>query len=216
MENLVDLLESFNRKERYFLIRQALDGFQLGDNFRKVLACKLEIEIPDCAFVAMDYHLDWISTAVHLTRAENSDRYKNLNSEQVAVVEATQLDIDFIVAFEQYGTNHIVLIEAKADGSWDNAQMGKKAKRLAEIFGQDGKKFAENNPPVVPHFLLISPRRPRCLNTEYWAEWMWNPGCEGEERYRWMPLAGYTDRRRPERCDENCRPDENGEYFQIV
>jgi hypothetical protein len=32
--DLINLLESFNRKERYFLVKQSLGGFQLDNNFR--------------------------------------------------------------------------------------------------------------------------------------------------------------------------------------
>jgi hypothetical protein len=37
-EFIGDWLHSFNRKERYFLVKQALGGFSLDPNFRKQLS----------------------------------------------------------------------------------------------------------------------------------------------------------------------------------
>jgi len=58
----VEYLRRFNRKERFYLVGWALGRrkFQLDDNFRISMAGKLGLEIPSSAFVAMDYHLNWI------------------------------------------------------------------------------------------------------------------------------------------------------------
>ena len=73
MIHLIELLESFNRKERYFLIRQAVGGFKLSDEFRRELGNATGLAIPQDAFAAMDYHLDWLTAALHAYERGNDD-----------------------------------------------------------------------------------------------------------------------------------------------
>ncbi len=65
---LIDLLDSFNRKERYFLVGEALGNphFELGAAFRERLSRALAIDFAGRTWAAMDYHLDWIQTALLL------------------------------------------------------------------------------------------------------------------------------------------------------
>ena len=63
MSDLLELLESFNRKERFFLVSQAVGRFQLSDDFRRELGEEINLKIPRGAFTAMDYHLDWLTAA---------------------------------------------------------------------------------------------------------------------------------------------------------
>ena len=46
MPDLIKLLESFNRKERFFLIKQALGNFQLSDKFKRELGDATNLAIP--------------------------------------------------------------------------------------------------------------------------------------------------------------------------
>ena len=46
MPGLIELLESFNRKERFFLISQAVGEFQLSDNFGRELAKAIKVDVP--------------------------------------------------------------------------------------------------------------------------------------------------------------------------
>ena len=57
MMTVMKHLESFNRKERFFLIGEALGnrGFQLSTDFRSRLGEAFGIEPPSSAFVATDY-----------------------------------------------------------------------------------------------------------------------------------------------------------------
>ncbi|MDE2668487.1 MAG: hypothetical protein OXI51_02405 [Chloroflexota bacterium] len=68
MATLIEHLESFNRKERFILLKEALgEGtFRLDAGFRDTLGAAVDVTIPPNAFVAMDYHLDWIQMALHL------------------------------------------------------------------------------------------------------------------------------------------------------
>ena len=62
MMTLMEHLESFNRKERFFLVGNALGNpdFQLSTDFQTKLNTAFGIQPPNSAFVAMDYHLDWL------------------------------------------------------------------------------------------------------------------------------------------------------------
>ena len=89
------LLEDFNRKERYHLLRDAVSGeaFRLTSKFRKRLNTALSnhftdgqqaIQIPDRddVFVAMDYHLDWIAAALILTEKGDDQKVGELKTPQ--------------------------------------------------------------------------------------------------------------------------------------
>ena len=186
MADLVKLLSRFNRKERFFLVGQALGNkeFSLDASFREELGKEIEVKVPRDAFAAMDYHLDWIVASLWAYRKpENLDSLFP-NSDQL--VKGTQQDVDLLIAFESEGCYHLVFLEAKAydsDGyaSWDNDQMRKKSQRLKRIFEEDGEK----HPKVKPHFCLMSPRRPRRLETEDWPAWMRR--C-GDQPYYWLKL----------------------------
>ena len=68
---LQQALEQFNRKERYWLLREALGGGssqKLSSNFLGKLASALGIGTIDDsnAWWAMDYHIDWLVGALSL------------------------------------------------------------------------------------------------------------------------------------------------------
>jgi len=159
MMTLMEHLESFNRKRRFFLIGDALGNrsFQLSNDFRARLGTGFGIQPPSSAFVAMDYHLDWIHASLFLALTGNDEEAVHLNTETVAT--GTQQDVDLLVAFEEGDITHLLLIEKKAETGWRNKQMKSKVERLERIFGAGGKKY----PRVKPHFGLISPRPPQQL-----------------------------------------------------
>lgn len=140
MTDLITILKSFNRKERFFLIGQALGNshFILADSFKKKLSDKLELNIPSNAFVAMDYHIDWIFASLFLfLNPKKHPPYKTDGA-----LTATQEDVDLIIAFIDRDIYHLILIEAKGETSWSNKQLNSKSERLKKIFGTqkfDGK-----------------------------------------------------------------------------
>ena len=157
MSDLVELMEFFNRKERFLLIRQALGTFRLIDDFRTKLGRAIDLTIPQAAFIAIDYHLDWLAAALHAHKSRSPNGiFENANQE---VVGGNQQDIDLLIAFDEGEKSHVVLVEAKGATGWSNSQMQSKAKRLRQIFGSDGECY----PGVVPHFCLLSPRPPQHL-----------------------------------------------------
>ena len=100
-QDLIELLDQFNRKERYFLICDALglDKFSLSEEFCKRLEFMLGVTIPTDAQVWMDYHLDWLAAAVvKWHEPSESDVYSNTD-----LVRGSQQDVDLLVAFKEGG-----------------------------------------------------------------------------------------------------------------
>jgi hypothetical protein len=203
---VLEYLESFNRKERFFLIGEALGNpaFQLSSNFRAKLSAAFGIQPPRSAFVAMDYHLDWIHASLFLTQPGID--LEAVHSNKQAVASGNQEDIDLLIAFEEGDTTHILLLEAKAASGWTNKQMLSKAERLKGIFGADGTKY----PNVKPRFGLTSPRRPtKRLKSLLWPAWMTLDG-----QPIWFELKLPTGRRKVTRCDCRGKSDAEGGFFR--
>ena len=205
MDNLITILKSLNRKERFFLVADALGNqdFQLGDEFRTKLGSAAKVEIPSDAWVAMDYHLDWLSAALHVC-AEALDPATPW--ENSSVVKGNQEDADLIVGFDTPDGTTLILIEAKMDTAWSNTQMDSKVQRINAMFGQDGFKRSG----VTPILVLTSPREPRDLQTTTWPEWM-APGG----KWRWMPMKVAEGRTRLYRCDTDGKTSANAGYAVI-
>ena len=163
MPDLIDLLSRFNRKERFFLIRQALGhewgakGFTLSPGFRGSLRDAIDaikVEVPDTAVAWMDYHLDWIAASLWAYQHPELACSPIPKSENVAT--GTQQDIDLLIAFKAGDGYCLVLLEAKGYDAWSNQQLAEKAQRLKEIFGREGTKYRS----VKPYFCLTSSGEP--------------------------------------------------------
>jgi hypothetical protein len=175
--NVIKYLRRFNRKERFLLVGWALgnEAFVLGQDFRILLGDELRLTIPADAFVAMDYHLDWLYASLVLgteggedESQENPRTVDRTDGSLGLVIAATQEDVDLIIAFQDGGACHIIIVEAKGVTGWTNKQMESKADRLRTYF-KDGKMW----PNVTPHFVIVSPRRyPEGLNVSGWPIWM--------------------------------------------
>ena len=211
MTDLIDLLSEFNRKERFFLVSQALgnqggtEGFTLDLGFRKRLGKVIGVEVPRTALAWMDYHLDWIAASLWAYENPQSIGKAALNADKVAT--GTQQDIDLLIAFKADGRYRLVLLEAKGYDAWSNEQLCKKAMRLREVFGPDGDKHAG----IEPYFCLSSPKPSKNLKTESWPKWM-KRGPDGA--YCWLELE-LPPRRRVTRCDSGGKSSEEGNYFCI-
>jgi hypothetical protein len=182
MTDLLSYLERFNRKERFLLVGWALgnESFALGEQFRQTLGDELGLSIPQGAFVAMDYHLDWLWASLVLGTEGGEDRshanpsiVRRIGERLGPVVAATQEDIDLIIAYKERDQYQIVIAEAKGVTGWTNRQMESKAARLEAYFGSDGDKW----PNVTPHFVIVSPRdHPKGLHLRSWPDWMTKDG----------------------------------------
>lgn len=206
MLDLLELLESFNRKERFFLIRQALGNFQLSSEFRRELGDAIGLAIPRGAFAAMDYHLEWLTAALYAQ--ECCDLEGIFDNPQQQIVKGNQQDIDLLVAFRKNEHYHLVLVEAKGATGWTNKQMHSKADRLTQIFGPDGNRYSG----VMPHICLASPRAPKKLRASEWPRWM----SKDDGSYYWLKLGFPEDRIRVTRCDERRNQSAKGDYFKII
>ena len=208
MSDLIEHLRSFNRKERFILLREALGGDRLGDAFRRRLGDCIGVEVPADAFVAMDYHLDWLQMALYLATTPNPPSpipKQDVLGEGPAKFNANQMDVDLLVAFDEGATPHLVLIEAKMETGWTNLQMCKKATRLRQIFGDPPDRSLAD-----PHFVLLSPRRPQRLETDDWPNWMTR-----DDKPVWMKLPRPPDLRKVTRCWADGRASAEGDHLRI-
>ena len=212
--DLIELLESFNRKERYFLIKQALGHFELADQFRKELGDAIDVAIPSDSFTAMDYHLDSIAAAlVSYKRGKISDIFDNPRKQDnysTQLVTGWPQDIDLLVAFQMDKIYHLIMVEAKGTTAWIGKQIDSKADRLEHIFGHDGNQYRD----VRPHFCLMSPGKPRLRSTSNWPDWMTEPSPPNEPY--WLKLNWPSARQRVELCDDSGKRTELGRKFHIV
>lgn len=136
---LVDRLRSFNRKERYWVIRNALgvagQPIPLSPQFRETLQKTINRPIPEDAWWGMDYHINWLFATAFLLN--DADRRNGINktSEGKYLIKGNQEDVDLIVAFEK----NIILLEAKFNKNWSKKQMESKANRLDMLKKEFGK-----------------------------------------------------------------------------
>lgn len=205
--DLIALLRSFNRKERQILLSEVLrreEGevvFSLDAGFRERLGDEIGVTVPADAYVAMDYHLDWLSMALHL--AATPDLPERIRND--GLFEANQQDVDLLVAFEAADGAHLALIEAKGVTGWDKRQQDSKAQRLRRIFG-DGP----GSDLATPHFVLMSPKRPARIDTTGWPGWM----RRGGKPY-WLELPLPGGLHKATRCDADGNNAEGGEFLRL-
>lgn len=207
--DILQWIEALNRKERYWLVRQATEGrFRLDAAYRADLEGILGISTPPDAYTAMDYHLDWLATSVvvGVEGRGGGVPFPNQLSIDAPVMTGNQEDIDLLVAFTAAEDLHVILVEAKFDSGWTNSQMTSKARRLRAIFGDDGDRV----PHVIPHFVITSPRRPPRLVSDEWPAWM-----NDADGYRWIELSVSAGRIRSERTDGSGRASRVGEYVTL-
>ena len=176
--DLIDILQSFNRKERFFLLAQALKGghktrsFALSDEFRQLLKQEIDVDIPEngseSLFVGMDYHLNWIHASLVLSHFEDqADRQKYLNAK--GAHKNSQEDVDLIVAFASEENSqrlyNLIMIEAKAYNSHgksdglssfslasESKQLNCKLTRLDKILSPCDHQYSD----VRAYFLTMS------------------------------------------------------------
>lgn len=156
---LVEALKRFNRKERYWLISDALGKQNLDKRFLERLTAVLRNDsnfkapIPPDAWWAMDYHLDWIAAVLAFPDFKvNATKGKNISADNPipkGLFRKNQQDTDLIIAFEKT----IILVEAKFDSYWNEKQLCNKLNRIKTI----NKKTAKNN-SVAIFFVCLSPR----------------------------------------------------------
>ena len=227
-EPLIDIIERFNRKERYVLFQQvATEGeVQLSPDFRKRL-CALGWPVPEHGvLILMDYHLNWLYAALELhagswvsdggseTKARNdvhsvpTDTTGVPDDEVRRALENNQEDIDLLLVWESDGLTHLGLVETKAHSGWTNKQMGSKSARLEAVIGREEGRY----PGVVPHFALESFTQPTKLVTEGWPGWMTDD--EGNVPHLRLTSA-LKSRYSVGRADQSGNSSASGDYYAV-
>ena len=208
-------LRAFNRKERYWLLRNAigskfelLDRYFLNEISQALTKDRVAIEIPENAWFSFDYHFDWIYGAIvrySQSVAKNADLESPRLRRFVAGAEnqydiiGNQEDVDLLIAFGRT----IILVEAKFEGSWDNTQFARKSTRYKDLDIFQRELLADLvDEPLELHFVLTSARRPRKLEN---SDLPWVRLECGEEIFS-----------RVERCDPMGNPSKGGIHWQIV
>lgn len=214
---LVEALRKFNRKERYWLIRNALgeNSEKLDPKFRESLEGALSIQVPENAWWAMDYHLDWLVGALHLSICKGEGAaYKRQCDKNQELVKGTQEDVDLVIAFEKT----LIFIEAKGDAGWDDRQVNSKIGRLQNIAD---KKYFEG---LETYFIFMAPKN--LLDNRRETIDAARPGrMFGGPRFRWLDLQikdeydqeknSFKDFCRVGRCNEKSEPRKAGEFFLV-
>ena len=201
MERLIEYLDRMQRKERQALFLEVVGHRALRPSpaFLARVSEELGITFPDASEVHgyLDFHLDWVYVALVLAGEEEPDEGPKFRVRDGGI-DATPEDVDLLLAFDEADRTHLILIEAKLDTGFTTSQIRSKAKRLRQIFGDDGCAI----PGVEPHFLLSSPTRSRRLDDRLddhdVPTWMRRGGT-----FAWISLPPPENAIRVTRCDEN-------------
>lgn len=208
------LLSKFNRKERFFVVVDAVGGdrdelhepsLRLTADFRQKLEATIRMPVPAHAWASIDFHLNWLHAALQWKTEPGllhqvADRF---TADGVELVSGNQEDIDLIVAWtSDDGEPVVVFIEAKAYSSWTNKQVGHKVPRLTAILDSAISAGLALSPLLV----LSGPARPsQALDVSGWPTW--GQG-DGQPLYLELPVAGL--RLGVERVGEDGKPARSG------
>ena len=205
MSTMIENLQRLNRKERFFLIGMALGNpdFVLDSAFRQRLSAGFRVAIPDGAFVAMDYHLNWIHAAAAL--AFSTPNKEGVYDNADGAIDGTQEDVDLLVAFEDaLGLNHLIMLEAKGVTPFINSQFEHKMNRLKAIFHENGNRW----PQIRTYFGLVSPRDPVKLRRCVCPDWLRVNG-----KIPWFEMPIPPGRLEVFRCDKKRIPNKDGAFW---
>lgn len=172
-KNLAEALQRFNRKERHWLVRDALGSAsaRLDKDFTDRVQAAIRLrdpafEIDPEAWWAIDFHIDWLVAALHMLR-HGPESAATPQPNDPVIVTGSQQDIDLVIA----SGSTLVLVEAKGVGAWPDEGLDKKVARLnalpPSIIESSGKSG-----DIQVYFLLCSPGEPPILNLSVWQPWM--------------------------------------------
>jgi hypothetical protein len=189
MSALTDLLEKFNRKERYWLLRDLIGGpfLLMSPEFGSKLGREIGRTIPEKVWWAFDYHIDWLVAVLRTFPAQ--PELNKWHDNGVEDIRGNQEDFDLIIAFDE----EIILIEAKT-GYFSNSQLKSKLTRLSSIVNIHGK----TNSGVRVSFVLSAPiHELKTLNAErFFPPW----ALKDDAPFR-IDLPVHTDPLMVSRCD---------------
>lgn len=233
-EQTLSRLRAFNRKERGFLIANAVSNQGSLTVSKAFLRRAAEALLPAgkavpesesvresadfwtgiatseggnnsaSVLVAMDYHLDWFATALYAPEflpgeevASDKPVCNNHVKDVGCLMTGNQEDVDLLLAdLDDNGKLHILMIEAKFDGSWKWDQLASKLDRLTKVL----KPI--NAATLNLQLLLAQPKKLRSPLTVHWDE-------EGRLPISW-PKKGTKEGRRLEKALRTLQVSEGG------
>ena len=101
----------------------------------------------------------------------------------------------------------MILLEAKGVTGFTNLQLQSKIRRFKDIFSDEGNRY----PGVIPHFVLISPKKPVNIQTDKWPSWLLPDG-----EISWIEMALPKGLKRITRCDERGHVNAEGQWWKII
>jgi hypothetical protein len=206
--SLIDRLERFNAKERFWLLMNLMGcapgrdgspnpGFPFCMETLKTWAKSAGLDPPEEGsriFGAMDYHLSWLHAALtgELPSKGWIDNCPATPGATTYAVESNQEDIDFIVAYELLANEKrrarqtcLLFIEAKGVTDFSDQQTSSKLKRLSLILENalvHDKKYAAE---LRIGLLFVSPpARTRNFGTDLMRPPSWQPMLIPNELWR--------------------------------
>lgn len=237
MIDLVQLLDLFNRKERFILMTQASAGLRplaVSSDFRGRLNRVLppQVQVPDLDEVeyvlAMDFHLNWLAAAFQLAYedGEIGQDLRQSSFELPAVVddgapqlrssfERNQEDVDLLLGW--VGEDHrtkLILLEAKAHTSWQTSQLASKSARFAAIFGEDGDAYGDHAVDVV--FVLagfMTPQQPQFMKV--WEEFARRETGRHDKATRFLKLGQKPEVLVVGEHDATGNPKTGGQHWRV-
>lgn len=213
MQDLALTLRRFNRKERNWLVRDALGegASALCPTFRERLVAAIRLRDPTFvlsgdAWWTTDYHLDWLVGALTVSsHGEEDARGSRENGGQL--VTGNQQDVDLLIVSD----HDLVLVEAKGVGTWNTKNTRSKIARLVAL-SPVLTAFAQSN-DVRVHLVFCSPEPPQ-LDASGWPAWM-RHGARPVHMTLEAPVAR-SELLRVGRCDVRGAPNAKGGYWRIM
>lgn len=195
-------LEQFNRKERFWLLRDAVGiGFDLHREFLLKIEKEINLTIPSNPWWAFDYHLDWLCAVLSASNY-NLNGYRQENKS--GCITGTQEDCDLIIAFD----NTIILLEAKLYGNWSKQQLRSKLGRL--------KRLPPLKESVKVWFVLVSPEKWERITAQEWLEWSPNWAVGKNKEPHWIKLPKPDGQRlMVSLCDQDGVKGREGHWWGI-
>ncbi len=191
-------LRAFDSHERGILLQWATGlDFQLSEALRGALGELLDLQVPQRAYVAMDYTLDWLHAGLRTYR-EQAEVGTLHDWPGDGRLTATGEDVDLLVAWQDQQPR-LVLIEAKGFTGWSNKQLLSKALRLGAIFDEQTRR------QVDVRFVLVGPKHSTGIVTNGWPSWMTT-----EERYHFLAIPDPGARLAVQRCTSDGKPTRTG------
>lgn len=206
MSPLVQALKRFNRKERFWLLSDALGEpfLSLDGLFIEKVSKTLGVDVPSNAWWAFDYHLDWLAAVLWTAPEFNVSADMDAISNHSQLIHGSQQDVDMIIAFDET----LIIIEAKLATSWSNEQLKSKMERLQSLPTEHTR----------PYFILTSPSEPtKLLQPSLWPRWALRDP-DGARKPYFMSLEGDKGGFAPlmvSRCHSEGKKPARGTYWKV-